>query len=136
MQEKTAGLDMSVVSKKAEQKLEWLRDHPNATDEAWYLCVREYILIRFLLEEEETEEDLLLLAQKSVSRLTGISQDKLSQIDRPSGCTAATAVVDKKILLILSLCKALNVNITVEKVPQLKKIEQLAEALHQEVKKK
>ena len=84
-----------------------------ASLEAWQEHVRAYVLERFLLDREEEEEGIIPLAQKSVEKLTGIPRETLAAADRPSGCTAATAVLDKKVLLILSLCKGLSVTIPV-----------------------
>ena len=95
--------------------------------------VRAYVLERFLLDREEEEEGIIPLAQKSVEKLTGIPRETLAAADRPSGCTAATAVLDKKVLLILSLCKGLSVTIPVAEAPAIQTVRQLAEALYERV---
>lgn len=95
--------------------------------------MRAYVLERFLLDREEEEEGIIPLAQKSVEKLTGIPRETLAAADRPSGCTAATAVLDKKVLLILSLCKGLSVTIPVAEAPAIQTVRQLAEALYERV---
>ena len=81
----------------------------------------------------QTEEGIIPLAQKSVEKLTGIPRETLAAADRPSGCTAATAVLDKKVLLILSLCTGLSVTIPVAEAPAIQTVRQLAEALYERV---
>ena len=44
-----------------------------------------------------------------------------------------TAVLDKKVLLILSLCKGLSVTIPVAEAPAIQTVRQLAEALYERV---
>ena len=105
--------DVKAATQRAQQELDWLRCHKEASLEAWQEHVRAYVLERFLLDREEEEEGIIPLAQKSVEKLTGIPRETLAAADRPSGCTAATAVLDKKVLLILSLCKGLSVTIPV-----------------------
>ena len=105
--------DVKAATQRAQQELDWLRCHKEASPEAWQEHVRAYVLERFLLDREEEEEGIIPLAQKSVEKLTGIPRETLAAADRPSGCTAATAVLDKKVLLILSLCKGLSVTIPV-----------------------
>ena len=98
--------DVKAATQRAQQELDWLRCH---------------------------EEGIIPLAQKSVEKLTGIPRETLAAADRPSGCTAATAVLDKKVLLILSLCKGLSVTIPVAEAPAIQTVRQLAEALYERV---
>ena len=125
--------DVKAATQRAQQELDWLRCHKDASPEAWQEHVRAYVLERFLLDREETEEGIIPLAQKSVEKLTGIPRETLAAADRPSGCTAATAVLDKKVLLILSLCKGLSVTIPVAETPAIQTVRQLAEALYERV---
>ena len=125
--------DVKAATQRAQQELDWLRCHKEASLEAWQEHVRAYVLERFLLDREEEEEGIIPLAQKSVEKLTGIPRETLAAADRPSGCTAATAVLDKKVLLILSLCKGLPVTIPVAEAPAIQTVRQLSEALYERV---
>lgn len=125
--------DWKSAAQRAARELEWLRAHRDAPREAWREHLRAYVLERFLLEADEPEDDLLRLAQKSVERLTGIPREALAAADRPSGCAAATAAVDKKVLLLLSLRKGLGVSLPPEQAPGIKGIRQLADALYERV---
>ena len=86
--------DVKAATQRAQQELDWLRCHKEASLEAWQEHVRAYVLERFLLDRKEEEEGIIPLAQKSVEKLTGIPRETLAAADRPSGCTAATAVLD------------------------------------------
>lgn len=119
----------------AAEELAWLKAGAGQPPEQWQAHIRAYVLSRFLLEDQG-EEDILRLAQQSVSKLTGIPPEQLAKADRPSGCTAATAVLDKKVLLVMSLCKALEVAIRPEELPELKTVPQLAGLLRERVEEK
>ena len=123
--------DVKGCAEKAARELDWLKANPQASREEWASHIRGYVLAKFLLEEEEPEGDLLELARKSVSLLTGIPREKLERMDRPSGCTAATAVLDKKVLLLLSLSKGLGVSLAPGSAPKIKTLDQLAEVLRE-----
>ena len=123
--------DLKSCGEKAALELDWLKVNPQASREEWASHIRGYVLAKFLLEEGEPEQDLIQLAQKSVSLLTGIPRETLEQMDRPSGCTAATAVLDKKVLLLLSLSKGLGIPLPPGSAPKIKTLDQLAEALRE-----
>lgn len=125
--------DIKSSSQRAEAELAWLRNNIHASRQEWYLHIRAYLLIRFLLNTEEDEDDLILLSRKSVSRITGVSLEKLSHTDRPSTCTSTTSALDKKVLLILSLCKGLSIKIPVSETPKIKTVHQLSDLLYERV---
>ena len=76
--------DLKSCAEKAARELDWLKANPQSSREEWASHIRGYVLSKFLLEEGEPEQDLIQLAQKSVSLLTGIPREKLEQMDRPS----------------------------------------------------
>ena len=117
------------------EELAWLKKGAEEPPAQWRAHIRAYVLARFLLEDEG-EDDILLLARQSVSKLTGIPQEQLAKADRPSGCTAATAVLDKKVLLIMSLCRALDVTLCPEELPEVKTVSRLADLLRERVGEK
>lgn len=94
--------------------------------EAFYTCIYAYTLAKYLLPEDETEDSIDALAAKSVSYQMKIPEEVLRKSDRPSGCTKATAVADKKILLLLSVSKVLGVKLASAEVPAVKTVRQLA----------
>jgi hypothetical protein len=128
--------ELQRASKAAGQETAWLRAHPAAAGEDWLPHIRRYVLCRFLLEEDEPASDLLLLARKSVTRVTGIPLEQLSVRDRPSGCTAANSVLDKKVLLLMSLADAMEVKLIPEEVPAIRTLEDLTLTLHSRVQEK
>lgn len=94
--------------------------------ETFYACIHAYTLAKYLLPEDETEDSIEELAAKSVSFQMNIPEEVLSRSDRPAGCTKATAVADKKILLILSVSKTLGVKLAPGETPAIKTVHQLA----------
>ena len=49
--------DVKAATQRAQQELDWLRCHKDASLEAWQEHVRAYVLERFLLDREEEEEE-------------------------------------------------------------------------------
>ena len=49
--------DVKAATQRAQQELDWLRCHKEASLEAWQEHVRAYVLERFLLDREEEEEE-------------------------------------------------------------------------------
>ena len=47
--------DVKAATQRAQQELDWLRCHKEASLEAWQEHVRAYVLARFLLDREEED---------------------------------------------------------------------------------
>ena len=125
--------DVKAATQRAQQELDWLRCHKEASLEAWQEHVRAYVLERFLLDREETEEGIIPLAQKSVEKLTGIPRETLAAADRPSGCTAAHRRAGQESAADIKPVQGLSVTIPVAEAPAIQTVRQLAEALYERV---
>lgn len=82
----------------------------NKTDEE-ALCplLLQYVRVKFLLPEDGEETDVLLeLAQHSVEHIAQLKKGGLKFVDISGTCASSSAVV-KKVLLIMSLQKALHI---------------------------
>lgn len=126
--------EIAAQTKRARQYLDRMKSGQCRDSDAFYACLRGYTLARFLLTEEETAEEIAELAAKSMAKLLHIPVETLKQNDKPSGCTYATSVSDKKILLIMSLTKALNVTLFPRQVPEIRTLGQLSALLWEEQK--
>lgn len=116
-------------SQRAEESRKKLLGNAFQDFEAFYACIRAYTLAKYLLPEDDTEDSIDALAAKSVSLQMNIPEEILSRSDRPSGCTKATAVADKKILLILSVCKVRGIRLQPKEAPSIQTVRQLAQRL-------
>ena len=120
---------------RASRFLEKMSQSECRTREEFALCVRAYTLARFRLPEEEKQEEIAALAAKSMARDMGVSIETLKSRDRAGGCDYTTSVTDKKILLILSLTRALGISLPPGRAPKIKTIAQLSECLWEEREK-
>lgn len=116
-------------SRRAEESREKLLGNAFQDFEAFHACIRAYTLAKYLLPEDDTEDSIDALAAKSVSLQMNIPEEILSRSDRPAGCTKATAVADKKILLILSVCKVRGIRLQPKEAPYIQTVRQLAQRL-------
>lgn len=113
----------------AEEILKELKEQPKLTYEQFEGLLRAYAMARFLLPADTDEDEIDKLAAVSIARIYQIPAEKLIQTDKPSGCTYATSVSDKKVLLILSLQKALGVKFDGTQTVKIKTLTQLTNCL-------
>ena len=99
--------------------------------EAFRQEVRNYTLAKFFLTEDEVRalgtEDILKLADESVEKLLRQNDKSVKLAEGSTTCTNSTDI--KKVLLSLTLQRALNVRFTPEQSAELETITQLADAL-------
>lgn len=117
----------------AEEILKELKEQPKLTYEQFEGLLRAYTMARFLLPADTDEDEIDKLAAVSIARIYQIPAEKLIQTDKPSGCTYATSVSDKKVLLILSLQKALGVKLDGSQTVKIKTLTQLTNCLWERI---
>ncbi len=95
--------------------------------------VRNYTLAKFFLTEDEVRaagtEDILALANESVEKLLRQNDKSVKLSEGSTTCTDQSSTDIKKVLLSLTLQRALNVRFTPEQSADLETITQLADAL-------
>ena len=95
--------------------------------------VRNYTLAKFFLTEDEVRalgtEDILKLADESVEKLLRQNDKSVKLAEGSTTCTNQSSTDIKKVLLSLTLQRALNVRFTPEQSANLETITQLADAL-------
>lgn len=120
----------------AEALLNQIKKTESPSREELRVLVDRYAKTRFMTEDLTETEDIAALAAESIARIYKIPQEKLLETDKPSGCTYATSVADKKILLILSISKALGVRLKPEKSTKIRTLTQLSDELYEALKEK
>lgn len=118
---------------RAEEILRLLKEQQKFTQEEFEKILRNYTMARFLLPEDTGGNEIDSLAAASIARIYQIPAEKLMQTDKPSGCTYATSVSDKKVLLILSLQKALGVKLDSAQTVKIKTLTQLSKCLWERI---
>lgn len=122
---------MSIIEKVMSYSIQAQR-HIKALAESYgdeediYLHLRKYIMCKFLLEEEDMETDeLMLLSVKSISRMLEVNPDELEKMDA-EGCQKTNSVIDKKVMLLLSLEKKLKIQFAEDRTAALTTIKELS----------
>lgn len=115
----------------AKEELERMKD-PAISREEFGACVRRFTLCKFTLEEEECEgiDDILALADISVEKLLRINDKSVRLMEGSNTCTNQSSTDVKKILLSMTLQRALGVHFTPEEGADLETVAQLAGALY------
>lgn len=101
--------------------------------EAFRQEVRNYTLAKFFLTEDEVRalgtDEILKLADESVEKLLRQNDKSVKLAEGSTTCTNQSSTDIKKVLLSLTLQRALNVRFTPEQSANLETITQLADAL-------
>lgn len=96
--------------------------------ESFRKAVERYIRIRMLLEpDDELPNSLNLLGQMNLSRALGIPIPDLSKVDMEAKCGSTSAVMTKKILLIIALNRDFGIKIEADVAADITKLNELVE---------
>ncbi len=99
----------------------------SASPDALCPMLREYIGCRyFLTQEEMTTDDLIALGDLSTEKLARLQRGGLQYADKNAGCTTAGSSTIKKVLLAMSLGKAIGMSLDADDVAYARTISDLA----------
>jgi len=120
--------EIQASNHQAKAAADWLTQAVCPDASAFYQHIREYALARYLLRASDvsSEDSLVELAKASLARVLNVPHDMLERADVPGGCTGATAVSDKKVLLILSLSKLLQIPITADTAVEFRTLQDVS----------
>lgn len=91
--------------------------------------LRRYCGMKLLLPEQDISDNITLMAQMAVARAMHIEVTDLPGVDRPGQCGGASAVLSKRIQLLLAIQKGLNVRIEPKETPHIHTVDDLAKRL-------
>lgn len=107
--------------------------HGDLSREAHRTWIRRFTLAKFFLSEEEAQaertDDILKLANASVEKLLRNADKSIKLAEGSTTCTNQSSTDIKKVLLSLTLQRALNVRLSPEESADLETITQLSDAL-------
>ena len=106
-----------------------IKNAADMPDEEMYGHIRSYVLMKFLLGENEESTELDELAVKSIRRAMELSGGDLSKSDVSQGCAGATSAVTKKVLLLLAIQKELNIKFDPSESADIETLRQLSEKI-------
>lgn len=120
---------LEAADARAEAIIEELKD-PATTEAGFIDLVEEFVRCKFFLTPEEcTTDNLLDLAEISVEKLLRVNDRSVRLAQGSTTCTNQSSTDIKKVLLSLTLQRALGVKFTPEESANLETVEQLARAL-------
>ena len=91
-------------------------------------AVKEYTRIRYLLEPEDMKEDAMrYLGELSLARGLGMPVEQVRRTELDTKCKDTSSEMTKKILLVISLNKALGINIDETQTAEITSISAIAE---------
>lgn len=91
-------------------------------------AVKEYTRIRYLLEPEDMKEDAMrYLGELSLARGLGMPVEQVRRTELDTKCKDTSSEMTKKILLVISLNKALGINIDETQTAEITSMSAIAE---------
>ncbi len=93
-------------------------------------AIRGYVALKLQLEGDEISDNITKMVRISVSKASGISLEKLKEMDRPGACGSAPAVLAKRVLLFLDVQKKLHVSMPPEKAGDIQTTQDLTDVLY------
>lgn len=88
--------------------------------------MREYVKIRFFLEDEDLALDTFnALGQMSIARMTGMDPAEVLTADLSVRCDGSSSAFTKKILLLIALNRELHLGISPEESVQVTRLSAL-----------
>lgn len=107
------------AKRKSDEIIKELKDHKYRHCEDVVRMIHQFILLRFMLDEEDTDAiDLKTLTEKSVEKSIQKYGDTGAN-DNPTSCEGVTSAVKKKILLLLALQRELEIVFPTDKTVEL-----------------
>ncbi len=124
------------AAKSAAQEIEDIKSQKELRYEILYVHLKRYILFRFLLDDESCgTDDLIELANRSIARSLNINEKDVADLDLSHSCTGSSSAVTRKILLLMALEKALDIEIQPEESALITSVADLAELVFTKMKK-
>lgn len=117
---------------KAEQEakalIERFKEMPDPTFDQMETVVHAYVRTRYLLEpEDELVDSLNVLGEMNLSRALGVPVPDLGKVDMEAKCGGTSAVMTKKILLIVALNRDLGITVPPDEAADITKVSELVE---------
>ena len=100
--------------------------------------LREYVRLRYLLEESDMQENdhFNYLGEVSLARGLGLSVDAVRKSELDSKCDGTSSTMAKKILLIIALGKTLGIETDPERNADITTIAELADYIYEILNRK
>lgn len=121
---------LSMAHSKAEKEAEIIRNELEPSLEFVYEHLRKYILAKFLLSEENEEDQLQELVELSLARSMKLDPKIIKKFDKAVPCDNVSSASAKKVMLLYAVQKDLNIHPDAELLTSKKGVRELAALVH------
>ena len=108
---------------------EWVKkfkELPDKTESLVYPLIKNYVRNKLLLSQEECiDGDLLHLADASLRRILKLKRQGIEIEDVSNGCSGASSVITKKVLLMKAVQNDFEISLTAEESAEIRTLEEL-----------
>ena len=122
------------TSAAADREMAAVRAASNLEEAQLREYLRRFILQKFLLDLNCKEENLTRLSEMSIEKSLAISHRELTTSDLSLGCSAASSVMSKKLLLFMALQRELSIHFDPLRTPTIETIPLLSSEVFQLLK--
>ena len=96
-----------------------------------YDNIKGYVCSKFMLDQNECEScDIAKLSELSVAKAAKIPQGAVSEQDLSMNCAGISSVETKKILLLIALQRALDIQLPIDAATDIHSLEELTDAVY------
>jgi hypothetical protein len=116
----------------AAQQMEHIRRHPHMDFSAFYICIRSFLLSKFLLDGASAAgiDSIGELSALSIQQALQISGGDLASADISLNCSSTSSVVTKKVLLLMAIQRELGIRFDPAETAEIETVTQLAETAY------
>ncbi len=116
------------AQKKAAEHVLLIKERVPLSKEYLHRSLRDYILCKFMLEEEEcTSDNLDEITEISLAKSAGISKELVKDLDIAKTCSGGSSAMTKKVLLLLAIQKDFAVYLPTEGTGNVRTLPDLSE---------
>ncbi|MGD9162749.1 MAG: hypothetical protein PVG39_30365 [Desulfobacteraceae bacterium] len=116
------------AQKKSAEQVLLIKGQVPLTRDFFHKSLRNYILYKFMLEEEEcTGDNLDEITEISLAKSAGISKELVQDLDIAKTCSGGSSAMTKKVLLFLAIQKDFNVYLPTEGTGNVRTLSDLSE---------
>ncbi len=126
---------LSAAKSGAEEEAKLLLDAPKLEYDFVYEHIRGYILKKYVLSPDETEEDLKALARISLAKMMKIDAEVRRELDMATRCDKATSESTKTALLLYVIQRDLGLPSNPKEYAAVENIPELARYIIKYLKK-
>lgn len=124
---------MTRANLRADETIGLIRRHviegPEANRTLIAAYLKDYIAAKLLLSGDEISDNIVQMVRINVAKASHLSVEALKEMDRPGRCGSAPAVLSKRVLLLLSLQKALDITLPPREAPEVHTVDELADMI-------